>query len=248
MTNSDAMGERVDAPAFLGALEAIRRHVRFIGGGTCAGKTTLARSLATAYGIPLFSVDDRLWDYSALAERAGSTVANNVTETDFEQFWMRDPEQQFMEMRQFYHDVFPFVLADLADMVREDPTGEPIESDGRVNLSGLDDFGFNLLSDIGWFDRTGLRGEFPVLIAEGIAFLPSLLHGIGVPPDHCVFLTAEAGVHAERYAKRDWVHLMLEGCSDKVRAFELWMQRDELFAAAVRAECNELGYPHASVK
>ena len=248
MANGDAMDKRVGASALSGALEAIRKRVRFIGGGTCAGKTTLARSLATAYSIPLFSVDDRLWDYSALAERAGSTVANNVTETDFERFWMRNPEQQFKEMWQFYHDVFPFVLADLADMVLADSADEPIESGGRANPSGLDASGSDLFSEIGWIDSSGLRGETPVLIAEGIAFLPSLLHGIGIPPEHCVFLTAETGVHTERYAKRDWAHLMLEGCNDKVRAFDLWMQRDELFAAAVRAECAELGYSHVFVQ
>ena len=175
-------------------------------------------------------------------------VANNVTETDFERFWMRDPEQQFKEMWQFYHDVFPFVLADLADMVLADSADEPIESGGRANPSGLDAFGSDLFSEIGWIDSSGLRGETPVLIAEGIAFLPSLLHGIGIPPEHCVFLTAERGVHVERYAKRDWTHLMLEGCNDKVCAFDLWMQRDELFAAAVRAECAELGYSHVFVQ
>ena len=161
---------------------------------------------------------------------------------------MRDPEQQFKEMWQFYHDVFAFVLADLADMVQADSTDEPIELDGRANSSGLDAFGFDLFSEIGWIDSFGSHGETPVLIAEGIAFLPPLLHGIGIPSDHCVFLTAEAGVHAERYAKRDWTYLMLEGCNDKVRAFDLWMQRDELFAVAIRAECAELGYSHVFIQ
>ena len=99
------------------ALAAVRGRVLFIGGGTCAGKTTLARHLSLAYGIPLFSADDHLDRYARLAERAGSPVANHVTETDFERFWMRDPVLQFREMWQFYCDIFPFVLADLAEIV-----------------------------------------------------------------------------------------------------------------------------------
>lgn len=346
MSNADVTSGGGVAPVNPDALAAIRRCVRFIGGGTCAGKTTLGRSLASTYGVPLFSVDDRLWDYAALAKRAGSTVANNVTETDFERFWMRDPELQFQEMRQFYDDVFPFVLADLAEMAEAllaagptnadapgqlgkpdqagqaghpDLPGQPDQSDqpdrpdrpGRLDRPGqpgqpgqasqldqpgqpnrsdrpgqtdrpdqpdeprspgnpdeqhasnaqpssangvdqtrdgkLAGAGRDLLSGEKWINGFGLHGQGPVLIAEGIAFLPSLLHGIGIPRDHCVFLTVERGVHVQRYGQRDWARLMLEGCSDPDRAFDLWMARDELFAESVRAECAALGYSHIPV-
>ena len=189
------------------------KRVFFVGGGTCAGKTTLARSLSRACGAQLFSADDHLGRYARLAELAGSAVAGHATETDFERFWMRDPVVQFREMLQFYRDIFPFVAADLADAAR---------SAGPA-----------------------LRG--PAVVAEGIAFLPELLAAARVPAGGCLFLTAGARVHAERYARRDWIHLMLEGCSDRARAFELWMARDELFAAHVRAACARVGYRHVLV-
>ena len=34
-----------------------------------------------------------------------------------------------------------------------------------------------------------------------------------------------------------------EGCSDKEKAFENWMERDVLFAKQVRRECEECGVP-----
>lgn len=35
---------------------------------------------------------------------------------------------------------------------------------------------------------------------------------------------------------------MLSGCSDREQAFANWMDRDALFAEAVRSQCAALGY------
>ena len=93
----------------------------------------------------------------------------------------------------------------------------------------------------------GSSAARPAVVAEGIAFLPGLLAAAGIPACNCMFLTADADVHAERYAHRDWVDLMLAGCADRSRAFGLWMARDELFAAHVRDACARAGYRHVLV-
>ena len=80
------------------------------------------------------------------------------------------------------------------------------------------------------------------VIAEGIAFLPELLFGVGIPAERCLFLLAEQSKHDERYRCRTWVSLMLEGYSAPEHAFELWMQRDALFGDYVAAECTRMGY------
>lgn len=44
------------------------------------------------------------------------------------------------------------------------------------------------------------------------------------------------------YRKRDFVALVLEGCSDKETAFLNWMDRDILFAQEVRRQCHNENY------
>ena len=44
------------------------------------------------------------------------------------------------------------------------------------------------------------------------------------------------------YKKREWVPYVLEGCSDKEKAFSNWMNRDILFAQEVQRQCSEEQY------
>ena len=79
------------------------------------------------------------------------------------------------------------------------------------------------------------------VVAEGIAFLPELLLDAGIPAERCLFLLAERSIHDERYSRRSWIPLMLEGYSDPERAFELWMQRDDLFGEYIAEGCARAG-------
>ena len=45
------------------------------------------------------------------------------------------------------------------------------------------------------------------------------------------------------YKEREYVPYVLEGCSDKQKAFGNWMQRDILFAEYVRSECEKNDIP-----
>ncbi len=71
------------------------------------------------------------------------------------------------------------------------------------------------------------------IIAEGAAFMPSLAEAYGVDPSKYVCLVPTKEFQREKYALRTWVSQILEGVSDKQRAFENWMKRDELFAEAM---------------
>ena len=44
------------------------------------------------------------------------------------------------------------------------------------------------------------------------------------------------------YRKREWVSYVLEGCSDKEKAFMNWMNRDILFAQDVQKQCEQENY------
>ena len=110
-------------------------RVAFLGGGTCAGKTSIAKRLEDAYGVVAFSVDDRLEAYAAKAEQAGSVAARTSMSTDFERFWMRDPSEQLVEMLQFYGDVFPFVMEDLEKEASS--SAQPVVAEGIAFMPAL---------------------------------------------------------------------------------------------------------------
>ena len=185
------------------SLTLVRRNARFIGGGTCCGKSTIASLIGQRHGWSVFSADDNFEKY---VEATAFDISRGQPQgkVDFEYIWMRDPVIQFDEMLRFYREIFPHVLADVAALCEA--------ADGKI------------------------------VIAEGIAILPELLAGIGIQKSRCAFLMMEKTVHDERYAQRDWTPLLLEGCADPKRAFELWMQRDELFCEHVRRECDAQGF------
>lgn len=80
------------------------------------------------------------------------------------------------------------------------------------------------------------------IITEGAAYLPELMRRHGIDQHHytCVVPTKEFQYF--HYRQRPWVPQVLEGCSNKELAFNNWMERDVLFAAAVRESATMLGY------
>uniref|UniRef100_UPI004056FDBB hypothetical protein n=1 Tax=Acetatifactor sp. TaxID=1872090 RepID=UPI004056FDBB len=80
------------------------------------------------------------------------------------------------------------------------------------------------------------------MIAEGAAFLPQLMLRERIAKKHYISITPIKEFQIEHYRKREWLPFILEGCSDKEKAFENWMNRDALFAEAVRRQCEEIGY------
>ena len=80
------------------------------------------------------------------------------------------------------------------------------------------------------------------IITEGAAFLPILAKKLAIPAERYLSITPTKEFQIFHYSKREWVPYILAACSDKAKAFENWMERDALFAEAVRQQCEELGY------
>ncbi len=81
------------------------------------------------------------------------------------------------------------------------------------------------------------------IIAEGAGFLPELMDEIGVPKNEYICIVPTKEFQIEKYAQRPYIPYVLEGSSDKKRAFQNWMERDALFAIDVVTSARELGYP-----
>lgn len=80
------------------------------------------------------------------------------------------------------------------------------------------------------------------IIAEGAAFLPRLVKRCGIEQRHYVSITPTAEFQVAHYKERLWVPYVLEGCSNKEKAFNNWMNRDIMFANDVTRQCLEEGY------
>lgn len=90
-------------------------------------------------------------------------------------------------------------------------------------------------------DLEALPQNKPIL-TEGAAFLPCLMNKINIPRNRYLSLTPTREFQIFHYKQREWVPYVLEGCTDKPKAFSNWMERDVLFAEDVRKQCQEYDY------
>ena len=68
------------------------------------------------------------------------------------------------------------------------------------------------------------------IITEGAAYLPELMKQSGIPGSRYISITPTKEFQISHYRKRDFVPLVLEGCSDKE------------FAREVRRQCHKENY------
>lgn len=79
------------------------------------------------------------------------------------------------------------------------------------------------------------------LLVEGTALLPRQVAAVLAERHRAIWVVPTANFQAEHYARRDWVHGVLEQCDDREAAFHNWMERDAGFARWLMAEVNALG-------
>lgn len=82
----------------------------------------------------------------------------------------------------------------------------------------------------------------PRIIAEGAAFLPSLMQMQGILPTRYIAIIPSREFQFSRYRQRPWVSHVLRDCADQEAAFANWMERDALFAEAIRDQCVKAGF------
>lgn len=72
--------------------------------------------------------------------------------------------------------------------------------------------------------------------------MPRLMKQENISDSRYICITPTKEFQVEHYKKREWIPYILEGCSDKEKAFENWMNRDALFAEDVRKQCEAANY------
>ncbi|MBO4458414.1 MAG: hypothetical protein J5802_11910 [Butyrivibrio sp.] len=79
------------------------------------------------------------------------------------------------------------------------------------------------------------------IVTEGAAYTPDIMRNYSY--QEYISIVPSAEFQVSHYKKREWVPYILEGCADKQKAFDNWMERDILFAQRIKAKCDEYSIP-----
>jgi hypothetical protein len=102
------------------ALRARLRHVYWIGGGSGAGKSTIARRLAARAGLHLYSTDDVMPDHASRSTPADSPFLSEFTAMDMDERWVsRSPEAMLETFHWFRGEGFGLIVDDLLRLPRD---------------------------------------------------------------------------------------------------------------------------------
>ncbi len=96
-----------------GELRERFRHVRFIGGGTGGGKSTVARQLAANHGLWLYDAE-RFSNYIARTTPDDAPLLHAFAAMDMDERWLdRSPEVMLETFHGFHGEQFDLVVEDI---------------------------------------------------------------------------------------------------------------------------------------
>jgi hypothetical protein len=121
----DFMGE-ITGPA-PPALRERLRHVYWVGGGSGAGKSVVARRLAAQYGLRRYLTDDVMADHARRTTPADSPFLAEFAAMDMDDRWVnRSPETMLGTFHWFRGEGFGLILEDLLRL----PAHPPVLAEG----------------------------------------------------------------------------------------------------------------------
>lgn len=90
------------------------RHVRWLGGGSGAGKSTVARLLSKTHGLRLYHCDDMQPEHTARSNPADHPLLHAFIAMTMDERWVkRTPEEMFRTFHGFHGEGFGLILEDL---------------------------------------------------------------------------------------------------------------------------------------
>jgi hypothetical protein len=102
------------------ALRAQLAHVYWIGGGSGAGKSTIARHLAARYGLRLYATDDVMADHARRSTARDSPFLSAFAAMDMDERWVnRSPETMLETFHWFRGEGFGLIVEDLLGLPSE---------------------------------------------------------------------------------------------------------------------------------
>jgi hypothetical protein len=96
------------------ALRARLRHVYWIGGGSGASKSTIARRLAARYGLGVYATDDAMADHDSRLRPQEAPYLSRFKAMDMDERWVkRSPEMMLETFHWFQGELFGLIIEDL---------------------------------------------------------------------------------------------------------------------------------------
>jgi 2-phosphoglycerate kinase len=98
------------------------RHVYWIGGGSGAGKSTVARRVAARHGLRLYGTDDVMRDHGARIRPEDAPYLTEFAAMDMDERWVnRSPETMLETFHWFRGEGFGLIVEDLLCPPRDPP-------------------------------------------------------------------------------------------------------------------------------
>jgi 2-phosphoglycerate kinase len=102
------------------ALHAQLQHVYWIGGGSGAGKSTIARRIAARHGLHLYATDDVMPDHARRSTPVDSPQLAEFAAMDMDERWVnRSPTTMLETFHWFRGESFDLIIEDLLRLPRE---------------------------------------------------------------------------------------------------------------------------------
>jgi hypothetical protein len=107
-------------------------HVLWLGGSTCAGKTTVAKRLAAAYGLRVYPCDEAFEEHRRRARPDRHPGFCRIMDLSAAELWSLPVSEQVRGLLDFYADDLGMILEDLRAL----PADGPILVEGTGLLPG----------------------------------------------------------------------------------------------------------------
>jgi hypothetical protein len=102
-------------------------HVRWLGGGSGAGKSTIAARLATEHGLRVYDTDAAISPHVARSSPAAHPLATAFVGMDMDERWLtRSPAEMLATFHAFQGELFELIVEDLLAL----PTSPPVLVEG----------------------------------------------------------------------------------------------------------------------
>ena len=99
------------------ALQEQLQHIYWIGGGSGAGKSTVARRIADKHGLRLYSTDDVMADHARRSSPNDCPLLHQFMVMDMDQRWLeRSPKTMFETFHWFRGEGFNLIIEDILSL------------------------------------------------------------------------------------------------------------------------------------
>ena len=114
----EIMGEASESAA--PAPQARLRHVYWIGGGSGAGKSIIARRVAGRHGLCVYATDDAMADHDGRFRPQDAPLLSRFKAMDMDERWVnRSPESMLESFHWFQGELFGLIVEDLLRLPAE---------------------------------------------------------------------------------------------------------------------------------